>query len=451
VRNTRASRALALAGALLLGLPLAAAAAGEATVVYRGATIHPVSGPAIENGTLVVQGGKIVAIGADPKFPATPSLQVVHLGSGKHIYPGMVHANTTLGLVDVRSVRGSLDIAEVGDNNADLRSEVAFHADSVQVPVAVRGGVTAANVVIYGQLVGGTSAVMRLEGWNYEDMTVRAPIGLHLFFPEVPAAGEGEGAEAAKKKREEALKTLNDLVGDARSYQVAKGAKSPGLDANTKLEGWRGVLDGSLPLFIHADEKRQIEGALDWAKEQSIAKVVLVAGADAALVASRLAQDKVPVILHGVLELPNRTWEPYDATYSAASRLHAAGVTFCIADGDDFQGEDPALARNLAFHAGMAVAFGLPADVALRAVTLSAAEILGVGDTLGSLEVGKEASFLVTTGDPLDIRTQIEKVVIAGHDVDLSDEHQYRLYQKYKARPKPAAPAKPEAAAATKP
>jgi imidazolonepropionase-like amidohydrolase len=333
-------------------------------------------------------------------------------------------------------------MTEIGDDNANIRGQAAFNADSILIGPAVSGGVLYAAVEPGGGVVNGSGAVMRLHGWNLEDMTLRAPIGMHLTYPrQTPAQSffARPSDEEFQKQKVKALKALQDIFDGARAYHTARTAmqagKAPAIEIDPRYEAMRPVLDGKLPIYIHADEKAQIESALDWAKREKLTHLVLVAGADAQYVADRLAKAKVPVILTGVLELPARRWEPYDAAYAAAGILHKAGVKVAIG-----AGADPSQARNLPFNAAMAAAFGLPKDVALRSVTLTAAEILGVGDRIGSLEPGKEASFLLTDGDPLEIVTHIERVWVAGSEVDLAHERQRELYDRYRNRPKPAPP-----------
>ncbi len=421
-----------LVAACALWLPAVALAEEPSRYALRGATVHPVSGPAIENAVVVVVDGTIEAVGADVAVPS--GVEVVDL-TGLHLYPGFIHGVSTIGLTEISSVRGTRDFAEMGDNNADLRVEVAINADSLLIPPAAWGGVLSAHVVPQGNAVAGHSALIRLDGWNWEDMTVRAGIGLHVYYPSVGSDdddSDSDGDDAPNR----ALETLAQVLEEAKAYQKAKAAGGP-LDTNAKLEGLLPLLDGREPLFLHAYEKRQIEAALDWAAENELGTPVLVTGSDAQYLAERLATEKVPVLLDGVLTTPNRRWEPYDAPYVAPKVLHEAGVRFAI------NGERGAFsaahARNLPFHAAMAAAFGLPKDVALRSVPLSVAEILGVDDRLGAIAPGKEASFFAASGDPLEIVTRIERVWIRGRELDRADDHQWRLYQKYDNRPRPAA------------
>ncbi|MEM8960782.1 MAG: amidohydrolase family protein, partial [Acidobacteriota bacterium] len=246
---------------------------------------------------------------------------------------------------------------------------------------------------------------------------------------------------AAREAREKALAVLDEAVTDARTYHRAKRAAEsdsslPMPDVNAKMEGMMPVLEGDLPLFIHAFERNQIADALDWAAEQELDNLVLVTSGDVRYLADRLAEENVPVILNGVLALPDRRWEAYDTPFTTAKVLHDAGVRFALGMGHGtFSASN---GRNLPYQAAMAVAYGLPRDVAIRALSLTTAEILGVDDRIGSLEAGKEASFSIIDGDPLEIVSSIEGMWIAGREIDLTAEHQYRLYQKYLNRPRPA-------------
>lgn len=415
----------------VLSLAMGASAAWAGSTALVGATVHPVDGPAIENGTVLVEDGLIRAVGADVDVPADADR--VDL-AGKHLYPGFVHPLTPLGLSEIDSVRGSVDVREVGENNSDLRAEVAFNADSLRLPAAVAGGVTTALVFQRGGLFSGTSAVMRLEGWNWRDMIVEAPAAMHLSFPEIPE--EGGDDEEASSASKELLADLDRWLERAAAYDKAKAAGLAGLERNPKLERLAEVVRGDMRLFVHAGGRARLDAALDWLSERDFQDVVLVTDYQARYLADRLKESGLPVILNGVHDLPRKDQEAFDAPYGAAAALHAAGVSFAIGDGGSSFGSSNV--RNLPFHAAMAASYGLDPEQALRSVTLGAAEIIGVADRVGSITVGKEASLIVTNGDPLETLTTIEAVWIHGRPVDLTDDHQYRLYQKYWNRPKPA-------------
>lgn len=438
--STRAIPVLLVAVAAVASLtPTAATAqtpAGDAAAVaFVGGTVHPVSSDPIEGGTLLIEGDHIAAVGRDVAVP--PGARVIDV-SGKHVYPGFVHPLTDLGLVEVDSVPGTRDVREIGEVNSNLRAEVAFNADSFRLPPALAGGVVAAHVVPEGGVLSGTSAVMRLDGWNWRDMTIEAPAGMNLWWPAYSARGRRrQSAEEIEKRRKEALEVLDQTFDRAEAYgravAAAEAGRAPAPAPDPRLDALLPVLSGEVPLFVHAGSYPQIESALDWIAERGFEHVVLIAGYDVARLASEVAAAGIPVILDTVYATPDRDWEPYDEVFTAAARLHEAGVRFAIAAGGAGGGGENA--RNLPFEAATAAAFGLPRDVALAAITLRSAEILGIGDRLGSLEPGKEASFFVADGDPLEIRTHIESVWVAGREIDRNEDRQWRLYRKYDARP----------------
>jgi imidazolonepropionase-like amidohydrolase len=429
----RAARILALS--LTLAAPWAGLASAE-VVALVGATVHPVSGPDIPNGVVVMDGARITAVGPASSVHIPVGARTVQV-TDKHVYPGFIEPLGHIGLVEIESVRGSTDTRDIGENDASLRAQVAFYADSMLIGPAVAGGVLYSHIGTEGQVVNGTSAVMRLNGWNWEDMTLKAPIAMGINYPQVAQHGRffRQTEEEFAKAKEKAVKALQDIVDASRTYQTARSAMAnhtgPAIDIDSRFEAMMPVLEGKVPLLVYAADKPTIEAALDWAKKEKFTRLILATGADARLVADRLAKEKVSVILDGVLDLPDRRWAPYDDVYAAAEALRKAGVTFCIGDGGD-----ASQARNLPFHAAMAAAFGLPRDVALRSVTLSPAEVLGVADRIGSIDVGKEASVFVSDGDPLEMRTHIEQVWIAGQPIDLAHERQVELYERYRHRPK---------------
>jgi imidazolonepropionase-like amidohydrolase len=415
-------------------LCLVTAARGEPFAI-AGATIHPIGGPDIPNGVLIVDGGRIRQLGST--LAVDPSMTRID-ATGKHLYPGFIQAHSTLGLIEIGSVRGTVDTTETGNVNANLRAETAFNADSQMLLPAMAGGVLTAHVAATGGVYNGTSALVKLRGWNWQDMTLRSPVGFFLTYPQIikpdsPFSRQSE--EDFNKEKDAALKALKDTWLAADAYRKARKAAADGVaprvEVDSLLEAFAPALDGTVPVFLRAASRPQIAAALDWAKQTKLTRWVLVSGADAQHFAERLAKENIPVILDGVLALPDRAWDSYDSVYAAAAKLHAAGVRLALGDGDD-----PSNARNLPFHAGMAAAFGLPPDAALRAITLSVAEILGVESELGSLAPAKRATFFLATGDPLDIRTRIERVWVDGEEIDLKADRQWQLYQRYDHRPK---------------
>jgi len=409
--------------AIVLGILLIPACVGAQITALTGATVHPVSAAAIANGTVLIENGRIIAVGAGLEIPN--QAEVVDV-SGKHVYPGFVHPLSALGLTEIGSVAGTVDTSEMGQINAALNVEVAFNHDSALLPVNVAGGILTTHTVPGGGLIRGSSAVMRMEGWSWEDMVIKAPAGMHINFP----------AGAASDSDNEDLKKINEVLDAARHWRramrahAAGGAPRPA--RNDQLEALVPLLSGQTPLFLYAGKEKEIIAALDWAESQEFEQLVLVSGPDAQYVADRLAERNIPVILNGVYTMPTRRWEPYDMAYAAAGKLFEAGVKFAIGDGGG--GFSATNARNLPFHAGSSAAFGLPKDAALKSVTLWAAEILGVGDQLGSLAPDKRATLMVTDGDPLEVMTDIERVWIDGEEYDLGRSKHRQLYERYRDR-----------------
>lgn len=398
-------------------------------IAIKGATPHPVSGPDIPNGTIVFENGKITALGADA---AIPSGADVIEANGKHVYPGLINANTVLGLVEIGAVRSTVDIEEVGALNPNVRSITSVNPDSELIPVARAAGVLTALSVPEGGIISGQSAVLRLEGWTPEEMTVLSPAAMHLRWPNLTIDRRPRARKSVKdqqKEIEKAQKQIRDAFANARAYWQARKNPAPDFKTDLRWEALMPVFDGKLPLFIHASTLAQIQAALAWAKEMQL-KFVLVDGDDAWRIAPQLKESGVAVILGPATSLPPRRDDDYDSAWSSAAKLQQAGVKFCIAsNGRGAETNE----RNVGYEAGLAAGYGLPKEEALKAVTLYPAQILGVADKLGSLETGKAATLIVTNGDPLDFPAQVETAFIDGRKIDLSNR-QTRLRDKYREK-----------------
>ncbi|REK06755.1 MAG: hypothetical protein DWQ37_22175 [Planctomycetota bacterium] len=406
-------------------------------IALVGGTIHPVSGPAIENGTLLFEKGKITAIGREIEVPEGAEKVDV---SGKHVYPGMIDANSQLGLIEVPTIRGTRDQSETGLINPNAKAEVAFNPDSELIPVGRSGGILTVLTVPSGGLITGKSACMHLDGWTWEGMCLQNAVGLHINWPRMApldAWWVEESASEQTRNRDRALKAIREALADARAYRTAKQAwadgKGPVPEHDVRWEAMIPVLEGKTRVFIDADDVQQIQAALAFAEREGL-RPVIVGGYDAAECAPLLKKLDVPVILGGVHRLPARRSEDYDSAFTLPERLREAGIQFCIAGviGGP-SGSLPSNIRNLPYHAATAAAYGLPADEALKAVTLYPAEILGVADRIGSLESGKDATLIVTTGNPLEITSLVTGAYIQGRAVDLNDR-QKRLWEKYKEK-----------------
>lgn len=402
-------------------------------LVLRGATVHTPAGP-LERGVVVIVDGRITAVGREGEVALPANGTRVFL-PGQHLYPSLIDADTVLGLTEIGSVAATNDTSEVGEVNPNLRAELAVNPDSELFPVARTGGVLVALTALRTGLVSGTSALIYTQGWTYEDMTVRAPVALHLRWPTMRVdrarAPEKEAREAIDT-REVKLREIDAALAEARAYWRARQAlgvtRRPDRDA--KWDAMRDVVERRIPIAIEADGVLEIRAALDWAERHDV-RVLLVGGAEAWRLADALAVRDVPVILGSPFDLPARDDDPVDAPYRNAAVLHASRVRLAFGTGGSAFAS--ANSRHLRLNAAQAVAHGLPRDVALHALTAGAAELLGVADRLGALEPGREGTLFAATGDILDTATEVTAAWIAGQQVDLRDR-QLRLYERYRQR-----------------
>jgi len=407
----------------------------ERPIALVGGTIHTVSGDVIERGTVLFIDGKITAVGINIALPN--GVEAIDV-AGKHVYPGMIAATTNIGLVEIGAVRASRDYAELGDINPNVRAEAAINPDSEIIPVTRANGITMALSVPSGGLITGTSALIMLDGWTWESMTFKAPVGLHIRWPFMGVRRSRFIRTSPKdqlKRRDESLNKIKTAFAEARAYLKAKEAEVrkgiPYHETDLRWEALGRAINKEIPVFIFADGIRQIQAAVDWAVSEDL-DMVLVGGRDAWRAVELLKRHNIPVIVGGTLTTPMRRWEAYDTAFKNPLRLHEAGVQYCIAGTGGVSG-GASNARNLPYNAAMSAAYGLPKEEALKAVTLYPAQILGVADRVGSIEVGKDATLIVTDGDPLEIVTQIEREFILGRKIDLSSRHT-QLYEKYKTK-----------------
>jgi imidazolonepropionase-like amidohydrolase len=417
-------KVLAVAFVLALGMipettSQVPAPAQDGPVALVGGNIHLESGTVIQAGTLLFENGRIVALGTEVSVPGHARRIDV---SGKEVYPGLILGRTTIGLSEIGRLSETTDLSEIGNINPNVRPQVAFHSASDHIGVAAVHGVTTAVISPSGGIISGQTAAMMTDGWTWEQMTLRAPLGLAITWPSMRNEAE----------RQKALTELQEAFDSAKRYRQARasGKQHP---VDLRWEAMLPVLDGSLPVFIQADELPHIQAAMTWAEKEGL-RMVLVGGRDAGYMASQLAARGIPVMITPVVSGPARAWEPYDQSYALPARLHEAGVPFCIGGEASAAG-----AYRVAFHAGTAVAFGLPAEEALRAVTIGAARILGIDDRVGSLAPGKDATIIVTNGDPLELWTVTEMVFIQGRELQGTDKH-LRLYQLYLEKHRQATP-----------
>ena len=397
------------------------------TYAIRNARIVTLAGPDIENGTVVIRDGKIDAVGANVSIPS--GAQAID-GRGLTVYPGMMDAGTSLGLVEVgQGANGTVDTSETGELNPNAKAIIAVNQHSAHIAVTRVDGITHTVTLPLGGLISGQAAIINLVGTTPLEMAVVPYAALVINYPRLGGRGGGFGGEqpaldvtAALAASERQLDQIRKLLRDAEAYgrardAYAKDSSLPRPDQNIVLESLIPYVRGERPVIIRADREAELRGAIKFAEEMKL-KPIILGGDDAWKIAAVLKEKNVPVILTGVLNLPLREDDAYDTLYENAAKLQQAGVRFCISTGDG-----GAEVRSLPFNAGMAAAFGLPKEEALKSVTLYPAQIMNVADRLGSIEKGKAANLVVTDGDLLEVRTHIRYLFIDGRRVPLTSRH----------------------------
>ena len=391
------------------------------TYALKGARIHPLDGPAIDNGILLVHGPHIAAVGPQVTIPeGTPVLDV----SGLQIYPGLIDAGSILGLQEIGSAEETHDFSESGQLQPDLRTGVAVNPDSELIPVARAGGITSSLIRPAGPLVAGQSSWMQLHGWTVPELIRDFEMALQI---EWPGGNDNQGQ----------IDQISRLLADARLYLKLKAqaqATQTGLPiADPRFEALAPYLSRQKKVHIEADSRAQIAEAILWAEKEELSPVI-TGGSEAWKLASELKKRNIPVILGAVMRRPFAEHDPFDAAYANAGRLHAAGVLFAIrSNATSTAGFNASNARNAPFEAGLSVAYGLPEEAALKSVTIHPAQILGVDAKVGTLAAGKLADFIVTDGSPLQPATGYKAVVISGRAYPPESRHS-RFYERYRGR-----------------
>lgn len=415
------------------------AAAQKVPIVIKNATVHTGEGSVIENAIIVIENGKITAVGKDVKIPAGAE---VTDAAGKHVYPGLVLPSSNLGLVEISSVKASNDEREIGDMNPNIRSIVAYNTDSKVINTLRSNGILAANIVPQGSFLAGSSSIVQLDAWNWEDAAIQMDGGMHLYMPSLmprPTFGRGGGGIGGPnpgtpsdpvKEGLEKMEQLKSFFNEAKAYLAATDNK----ETNLKFESVKNLFTKKQKLYVHANTVKQMLVALDFVKEFGF-DMVLVGASEGWQIADLLKQNNVSVILDQLHRLPTGEDDDVDQPYKTAAALQKAGVLFALSD-DDSQNRG----RNLAFNAGTAAAYGLTKEQALAAITLSAAKILGVSDKTGSIAVGKDANIIISSGDILDMRTNnVTDAFIQGRKINLDDKQKQlneRYEEKYNIKPK---------------
>lgn len=400
----------------------------ERPIVLIGGTIYTVSGAVIENGMILFDKGKITAIGTSLTIPANAEKIDV---TGKHVYPGLINTASNIGLNEIEAVRATVDITETGRINPNVRAEIAVNPESELFPTTRANGVTVSHVMPGGSLIGGKTAAMMMDGWTHEEMTLKAPVGLYVNWPSMRVSRSRfvrATEEEQKKGIEKSLKELTEAFNDARAYLKAKKNGGEKFRTDLRWESYGPLFDKSMALIVHADELTQIQAAVQFAKDQQV-NLIIHGGRDSWKVAELLKENNVSVIVEPIHDLPNRRWEEYDNPFTVPLKLYNAGVLFAISGGGNATMNE----RNIGYQAATAAAYGLPKEEALKSLTLNAAKVLGIDSIVGSLEVGKDATLIVTTGDPLEIMSNVEMEFIQGKKIDLRSRHT-ELWKKYQEK-----------------
>ncbi|MGV3762382.1 amidohydrolase family protein [Parapedobacter sp.] len=389
-------------------------------VAITGGTIHVGNGTVIEQGTVMFERGKITYVGT----ATTPADDVEIIdATGKHIYPGFIAPNTNLGLVEIEAVRATVDDAEVGENNAHVRSLIAYNTDSKVINTLRSNGILLAQVTPQGGLVSGQSSVVQLDAWNWEDAAYTVDEGIHIHWPTLRFSRYGGGSadiDAQKEAVQAEMMQLEDFLRQAKAYAELADASV----TNARFEAFRPVFAGNRQVYVHANKAVDIIAAVSTLKRHGIVPVV-VGGAEAHLVTGLLADNGVPVIMQQAHALPSGTDVDVYLPYKQAKILTDAGILVAYGIKGFWQ------QRNLPFMAGTAAAYGLDKEQALATITSNAAKILGIDDRTGTLEVGKDANVIVSDGDALDmLGNDIQRAFIQGRDINLDDLHK-QLFERY--------------------
>ncbi|MFN8712314.1 MAG: amidohydrolase family protein [Bacteroidota bacterium] len=422
-----------LTAALLISVSSAAqkpvpAPPQKKSILLMNATAHIGNGTVIDNSVIGLRNGKIELVGdaRTVRIDRTAWDTIISC-AGKHLYPGFIAPNSTLGLVEVEAVRSTNDQYEVGVFNPHVRSQIAWNTDSKVIPTVRTNGILLSQVTPRGGRISGTSSIMHLDGWNWEDATNKADDGIHVNWPSYISYNWGEeGPEgyAVSKRYLDQRHELERFFTESKVYCSVPSQP----EKNLRFEAMRGVFNGSKAVYIHADYVKEITEAIAFAKKFELKRMVIVGGTDSWMCAGQLKAAGISVMLSRVHSLPENDGDDVNQPYKTPAQLQKAGVLFCLQNAGDQEAHGT---RNLPFLAGTAAAWGLSKEEALMSITLNAAKILGIEATNGSLEPGKDATLFLSDGDALDMRSNnIRAAWIQGRRLDLRNE-QTEMAEKY--------------------
>ncbi len=394
------------------------APAQSVPVIIKNATIHTGTGQVIEKGTLVFENGKITYVGVEDKNIA--NAKVVD-ATGKHVYPGFIAPNNYIGLNEIEMVRSTLDYSEVGDINPNVRSLIAYNTDSKIIPTIRVNGVLLSQCTPQGGIVSGSSSLVQLDAWNWQDAAYKTDEGIHMNYPEfAPYGATSDEIKRYQDYDKKQLELIEKLMSDAYAYSL----ETTHTATNAKLESMKGLFNKSKTLYVHVDYIKGIIHAIQYFKKYPV-NIVLVGAADCYQALDLIKENKISIILNNTHRLPNRSQEAIDMPYKTAALLQKAGIKYCLCTNGGWQ------VRNLPFMAGTTVGYGITKEEALQSITKNTAEILGIDKTTGTLEVGKDANLFISNGDALDMQGNVLVFAfIQGREISL-DNSQKQLNKKY--------------------
>ncbi|HRH64835.1 MAG TPA: amidohydrolase family protein [Bacteroidia bacterium] len=411
---------------LLIAQNPAPALPQNGAVLIMNATAHLGNGKVIENSAIGFDNGKLILVADATTIKIDRSrYKTIIDGNGKHVYPGFIACNTTLGLSEIDMVRSTNDYAEVGEMNANVRSIISYNTDSKIIPTVRSNGVLLAQIVPQGGIISGQSSVVELDAWNWEDAAYKIDEGLHLNWPRMYIArtSSAESEEVQKLRMTQQLSAIDLFFREAKAYSM----QAKPIEENLRFESMRGLFNGTKKLYVHCDFVKEIVAAVDFCRKYGV-QMILTGGADAWRVTGLLKENNIPVVLGRVHSLPPREDDDVDLPYKLPFLLNKAGIVYTETMDGSWQ------SRNIMFNAGTTAAYGLSKEDALRSLTSYAAQILGIDQTVGTLETGKDATLFISSGDPLDMRTNnVRQAFIAGREINL-DNVQKQLYRKYQVK-----------------
>jgi len=385
---------------------------------------HIGNGQVIENSAIAFENGKLTLVDDATKIKIDFDYYDTIIDIRKqHVYPGIIAPNSTLGLSEIDAVRATLDFDEVGEFTPNVRSIIAYNTESKITTTVRSNGVLMAQITPRGGSISGTSSIVQFDAWNWEDAILKEDDGIHLSWSNMFSRWNGQKSKTYNKT----ILKLNSIFANALAYSKVNAHE----EKNLRFEAMRGVFDGSKTLYIHANFVKEITEAINFSKKYEVKKMVIVGAYDAWMVADMIKENKVGVILRRVHSLPLRQEDDVYLPYKMPKILHDAGVLFCLDNSGDMEAMGT---RNLPFYAGTAVAYGMNKEDALSLITLNTAKILGIDKTVGSIEIGKDATLFISTGDVLDMKTNnVIAAYIQGRSIDL-DNYQKKLYLKYSGK-----------------